>query len=131
MIGFSFDSEESAHEVWKYVERLISNPENIALSGPGRKRKTKRTKPIVLPPKSQISHPCQFLHVTKVNFNLLFLELRNINLNYSSKKGHSTRHSKIFQLAGLPTILHETTSGFLIPHAIRSRNYKKGRFKCD
>lgn len=70
MIGFSFDSEESAHEVWKYVERLISNPENIALSGPGRKRKVKRTKPIVLPPKSQISHPCQFLHVTKVRFDI-------------------------------------------------------------
>jgi hypothetical protein len=46
---------------------LVSNPENIALSSPGRKKRSKkRSKPMVLPPKSQISHPCQFLHVTKV-----------------------------------------------------------------
>lgn len=68
VIGFSFDSNESAIELWQCVERLVSNPENIALSSPGRKKRSKkqRTKPIVLPPKSQISHPCQFLHVTKV-----------------------------------------------------------------
>lgn len=67
VIGFSFDSNESAIELWQCVERLVSNPENIALSSPGRKKRSKkRSKPIVLPPKSQISHPCQFLHVTKV-----------------------------------------------------------------
>ena len=67
VIGFSFDSDEAAIELWQWVERLISNPENIALSSPGRKKRSKkRSKPIVLPPKSQISHPCQFLHVTKV-----------------------------------------------------------------
>lgn len=55
-------------DFWQNVERLISNPENIALSAPGRKRtkkQTKKTKP--LPPKSQISNPCQFLHVTNVS----------------------------------------------------------------
>lgn len=67
VIGFSFDSNESALELWQRVERLISNPENIALSSPGRKKRNKkRSKPIMLPPKSQISHPCQFLHVTRV-----------------------------------------------------------------
>jgi hypothetical protein len=67
VIGFSFDSNESAIELWQWVERLISNPENIALSSPGRKKRSKkRSKPLVLPSKSQISHPCQFLHVTKV-----------------------------------------------------------------
>jgi hypothetical protein len=54
-------------EFWQNVERLISNPENIALSVPGRKRKTKRTKNKPLPPKSQISLPCQFSHVTNVS----------------------------------------------------------------
>lgn len=54
-------------EFWQNVERLISNPENIALSVPGGKRKTqKKVKPKPLPPKSQISLPCQFAHVTKV-----------------------------------------------------------------
>lgn len=67
LIGFSFDSNAAATDFWQNVERLTSNPENIALSAPGRKRKTKtvkKNKP--LPPKSQISHPCQFLHVTNV-----------------------------------------------------------------
>lgn len=67
VIGFSFDSNESAIELWQWVERLISNPENIALSSPGRKKRgKKRSKHNSLPSKSQISHPCQFLHVTKV-----------------------------------------------------------------
>lgn len=67
LIGFSFDSNTAAMDFWQNVERLISNPENIALSAPGRKRKTKQTKKNKpLPPKSQISHPCQFLHVTNV-----------------------------------------------------------------
>lgn len=67
IIGFSFDSNNAATEFWQSVERLTANPENIALSAPGRKRKTKPPKPKPLPPKSQISLPCQFLHVTNVS----------------------------------------------------------------
>lgn len=69
LIGFSFDSKDAALELWTQVERLVSDPENIALSAPGRKKskqKQKRQKPAPLPPKSQISHPCQFHHVTSV-----------------------------------------------------------------
>ena len=70
VVGFSFDSNEAALELWQSLERLISSPENIALSSPSRKKrsssKQKRSKQVALPPKSQISHPCQFLHVTKV-----------------------------------------------------------------
>ncbi|XP_062546296.1 uncharacterized protein LOC134212443 isoform X2 [Armigeres subalbatus] len=70
VIGFSFDSNQAAREMWVRVEELISNPENIALSVPGRKRKPKKTaKPMTLPPKSQISQPCQFHHVTSVTTN--------------------------------------------------------------
>lgn len=70
VIGFSFDSNQAAHEIWTCVERLISDPENISLSVPGRKRKTtKRPKPAPLPQKSQISQPCQFSHVTSVTTN--------------------------------------------------------------
>lgn len=65
MIGFSFDSSESARELWQQMERLINDPENIALSISGRK-KQKKVKPVPLPPKSQISQPCQFHHVTSV-----------------------------------------------------------------
>lgn len=67
MIGFSFDSAESARELWQHMERLVNDPENIALSVPGRKKqKIKRIKPAPLPPKAQISHPCQFHHITSV-----------------------------------------------------------------
>lgn len=68
IIGFSFDSSDAASEFWRDIERLISNPENIALSAPGRKRSTKKpAKQKPLPPKTQISHPCQFMHVTNVS----------------------------------------------------------------
>lgn len=67
MIGFSFDSNQAAREIWHTVEKLTSDPTNISLSVPGRKRKQpKRAKAAPLPPKSQISHPCQFHHVTSV-----------------------------------------------------------------
>lgn len=70
VIGFSYDANEAAHEIWTAIERLISDPENIALSVPGRKRKQqKRPKPAPLPQKSQISQPCQFSHVTSVTAN--------------------------------------------------------------
>lgn len=70
VIGFSYDSSDAANEIWLAIERLISNPENISLSVPGRKRKpTKRPKPAPLPQKSQISQPCQFSHVTSVTTN--------------------------------------------------------------
>jgi len=68
MIGFSFDSTDAARELWQHVERLVCNPENEALTVPGtrKQKKQKRVKPAPLPPKSQISHPCQFHHVTSV-----------------------------------------------------------------
>lgn len=70
VIGFSFDSNQAARDMWTSIERLISDPENISLSVPGRKRKQqKRPKPAPLPPKSQISQPCQFLHVTSVTID--------------------------------------------------------------
>lgn len=68
LIGFSFDSSQSAHDLWSSIEKLISNPENISLSGPGRKKR-KAKKPVRIIPvqsKSQISNPIQFNHVTKV-----------------------------------------------------------------
>lgn len=70
VIGFSYDSSDAAHEIWQAIERLISNPENISLSVPGRKRKQqKRPKPAPLPQKSQISQPCNWQHVTSVTAN--------------------------------------------------------------
>lgn len=70
VVGFSYDSSEAAHEIWTGIERLISDPENISLSVPGRKRKQqKRPKPAAPVQKSQISQPCQFSHVTSVTTN--------------------------------------------------------------
>lgn len=70
IIGFSFDSIDAATELWQHIEKLISDPSNISLNLPGHKKKKnkeKKIKPELLPPKSQISTPCQFQHVTNVN----------------------------------------------------------------
>lgn len=68
-IGFSFDTQAAAQEMWTHVERLVACPENIQLSVPGKKKKRKEKKPpkpAPLPPKSHISQPCCFQHITSV-----------------------------------------------------------------
>lgn len=70
LIGFSYDSNQAASDTWHTVQKLIADPAIAAPGGPaGRKRSAKtpkRPKPAPLPPKSQISAPCQFQHVTSV-----------------------------------------------------------------
>lgn len=68
-IGFSFDQDEAAHDMWAHIEHLVADPENICLSTPGKKKKKKerkQPKPAPLPPKTQISLPCCFQHITQV-----------------------------------------------------------------
>lgn len=68
-IGFSFDTAQAAQEMWNHIEQLVSCPENIQLSMPGKKKKKKEKKaikPAPLPPKNHISQPCCFQHVTSV-----------------------------------------------------------------
>ncbi|XP_063912094.1 uncharacterized protein LOC135128942 [Zophobas morio] len=69
-IGFSFDTAQAADDMWTHIERLVSCPENISLSIPGKKKKKKEKKlpkPAPLPPKSHISQPCCFQHITSVD----------------------------------------------------------------
>ncbi|XP_018573018.1 uncharacterized protein LOC108912301 [Anoplophora glabripennis] len=69
-VGFSFDTTQHANEMWTHIERLVSCPENISLSTPGKKKKKKEKKlpkPPPLPPKSHISQPCCFQHITSVD----------------------------------------------------------------
>ncbi|XP_022903325.1 uncharacterized protein [Onthophagus taurus] len=69
-IGLSFDNAHAAQEMWNHIEKLVSCPENIQLSMPGKKKKKKDkkpSKPAPLPPKSHISQPCCFQHVTRVD----------------------------------------------------------------
>lgn len=69
LIGISFDMAPAAHEMWTHIERLVASPENISLSIPGKKKKKEKKppKPAPLPPKSHISQPCCFQHVTSVD----------------------------------------------------------------
>lgn len=63
LIGISFDIAQSAQDMWNHIEQLVSCPENISLSAPGKKKKKKEkkpSKPQPLPPKSHISQPCCF-----------------------------------------------------------------------
>ncbi|XP_023024619.2 uncharacterized protein [Leptinotarsa decemlineata] len=68
-VGFSFDNAPHAHEMWTHIERLVACPENISLSTPGKKKKKEKKppKPAPLPPKSHISQPCCFQHITSVD----------------------------------------------------------------
>ncbi|KAL1509158.1 hypothetical protein ABEB36_003940 [Hypothenemus hampei] len=68
-VGFSFDTKNAAADMWSHIEKLISCPENISLSTPGKKKKKKekREKSPPLPSKSNISQPCCFQHITSVD----------------------------------------------------------------
>ncbi|XP_073826624.1 uncharacterized protein [Musca autumnalis] len=66
MIGFSYDTTTAAREIWLHLEPLLSDPENNMLTLPREKDKSKRMRHVPLPPKAQISQPCQFHHVTSV-----------------------------------------------------------------
>ncbi|KAK9891616.1 hypothetical protein WA026_015580 [Henosepilachna vigintioctopunctata] len=69
-VGFSFDTANAAHDMWTHIESLIACPENISLSTPGKKKKKKdkkKPKPAPLPPKTHISNPCFFNHITSVD----------------------------------------------------------------
>lgn len=70
-VGFSFDTTQAAQDMWDEIEKLTSCPENISLSVPGKKKRKERKppKPAPLPPKSHISQPCCFQHVTSVDQN--------------------------------------------------------------
>ncbi|XP_011292777.1 uncharacterized protein LOC101900606 [Musca domestica] len=66
MIGFSYDTAGAAAEIWLHLERLLSDPENNLRTLPRDKERSKRVRQVPLPPKAQISQPCQFHHVTSV-----------------------------------------------------------------
>ncbi|XP_011314735.1 uncharacterized protein MESR3 [Fopius arisanus] len=70
LAGLSFDNAKAANDLWQHIERLVSCPENISLSVPGKnKKKSKKPPPkkFVPPAKSNISQPCQFQHMTSVD----------------------------------------------------------------
>ncbi|XP_057336738.1 uncharacterized protein LOC130675208 isoform X2 [Microplitis mediator] len=68
LAGLSYDNSKAANDLWQHIERLVSCPENISLSVPGKKKKKQPpAKKFVLPAKSNISQPCQFQHITSVD----------------------------------------------------------------
>jgi len=72
MIGFSFDKVECAKQFLQEVETFTSVPANISLSGPRSKKRNsvkKKVEKYKAPNKSDISQPCCFQHVTRVEPN--------------------------------------------------------------
>lgn len=70
VIGLSFDNKMAAMEFYDQVETLTSDPANISLSGPKKKgHKNKKSKPekVKAPKKADISQPCCFQHITKMD----------------------------------------------------------------
>ncbi|KAF2357735.1 WH1/EVH1 domain [Trinorchestia longiramus] len=69
-IGLSYNEGDAAMTFHKQLESLTSNPENISLNAPGKKKKPKnKEKPLKYKPprKNDISKPCNFHHVTSVD----------------------------------------------------------------
>ena len=68
-LGLSFNDGKTAMEFHSILEKLISDPANICLSGPGKKKeKNKEKSPkYKAPRKTDISNPCNFNHVTTVD----------------------------------------------------------------
>lgn len=73
IVGLSFDNKMAAMEFYDQVETLTSDPANISLSGPkkkGQKAKNKcKPEKAKAPKKSDISQPCCFQHITKMDTN--------------------------------------------------------------
>lgn len=69
-LGLSYNDGKEAVEFHSVLDQLTSDPANIALSGPGKKKKEKpKEKPVKYKPpkKTDISLPCNFNHVTNVD----------------------------------------------------------------
>lgn len=69
-LGLSFNDGQLAMHFHSILEKLTSDPANISLSGPGKKKKEKpKEKPLKYkaPKKTDISLPCNFNHVTNVD----------------------------------------------------------------
>ena len=68
-IGLSFNEGQAAMVFHSQLETLTSNPENISLSAPGKKKSKPKEKPVKYkaPRKNDISSPCNFHHVTTVD----------------------------------------------------------------
>ena len=67
-IGLSFNEGDAAMTFHKQLEELTSDPENISLSAPGKKKSKPKDRPVKYkaPKKNDISTPCNFSHVTTV-----------------------------------------------------------------
>lgn len=68
-IGLSFNEGQAAMAFHSQLETLTSDPENISLSAPGKKKIKSKDKPpkYKAPRKTNISLPCNFHHVTTVD----------------------------------------------------------------
>lgn len=69
LAGFSFDEADKAREFYRHLESLTSDPNDELLKiGKSKKKKSvkEKKKKVKLPKKTEISQPCCFVHVTKL-----------------------------------------------------------------
>ena len=68
VMAFEFQQNDSASRFWSKVEQLMSMPENLSLSVPGKKQQIKKKlKYFQVPDKETISQPCCFKHLISVD----------------------------------------------------------------
>ncbi|XP_045195394.2 uncharacterized protein LOC123550944 [Mercenaria mercenaria] len=69
LAGFSFDDDKAASEFYGHIHKLTADPDDELLKiGKFKKKKSikDRKKKMKLPKKTEISQPCCFVHVTKL-----------------------------------------------------------------
>ncbi|KAA0198907.1 hypothetical protein HAZT_HAZT004842 [Hyalella azteca] len=96
-IGLSYNEGDAAMAFHKQLETLTSDPENISLSAPGKKKKLKNKEKLPkykAPRKNDISMPCNFHHVTSVDpadrIRLYSLQICSKNPNILSQEPSRT-----------------------------------------
>ncbi|KAK3097582.1 hypothetical protein FSP39_011123 [Pinctada imbricata] len=125
LAGFSFDDSTSATEFYQTIEKLISNPDDelltLSKSKKNKKKKEKSKSKYKAPKKTEISTPCCFVHVTKLERPALDLQadqsLISDSLNLPSPQGTSTGSeqdaSEVSSLLGSKLTIDSETSSII------------------
>ncbi|KAL4233180.1 hypothetical protein ACF0H5_007864 [Mactra antiquata] len=77
LVGLSFDDAKAAAEFYSHIKRLTFDPDDELLlpeNSPKRRSIRDRKRRFRLPRKSEISNPCCFVHVTKLEPEVLGVE---------------------------------------------------------
>lgn len=116
-MGLSYNDARPATEFLGHIERLTSDPSNISLSGPSKKKNNKAKEKVTkykAPKKTDISTPCNFQHVTSVDVcdkgKFFSLQAFSKTKNSAAAKNAIQPHTVLDRPTSTPTTTTSTTS---------------------